>query len=128
MLKSVRFAFAAAVAWLIFSTVLMVLPGSTLPHQSWLGEYRIDKWVHIALFAILVILWARVVWKKNPINNKAMTSFILLGVAALGYGFVMELVQRYFVFQRSYDNRDIFADGVGCAIGVLFSILRYTKK
>lgn len=57
-----------------------------------------------------------------------MTSFIILGIAALCYGIVMELVQRYFVFQRSYDRGDIFADAVGCAIGVLYSILRYIKK
>ena len=106
----------------------MVLPGSALPHQSWLARFRVDKWVHIFLFAILVILWARAVWKKSPINKKAMITYIMIGIAGLGYGIGMEFVQRYFVFHRSYDNGDILADGLGCSIGVLYSVLRYIKK
>ena len=106
----------------------MVLPGTALPKESWFGKFRIDKWVHIVLFAILVMLWARAVWKKSPTNKIALTVFIIVGVASLGYGIGMEFVQRYFVFNRSYDNQDILADGMGCTIGVLGSVLRYIKK
>ncbi len=39
----------------------------------------------------------------------------------------MELVQKYFIPNRSFDLKDILADGLGCVIGLLISG-RYIKK
>jgi len=33
----------------------------------------------------------------------------------------MEVVQKYFIPNRSFDVKDIIADGFGCAIGLLIS-------
>jgi hypothetical protein len=40
----------------------------------------------------------------------------------------MELVQRYFIPNRSFDGGDIIADGVGSAAGLVYSLKRYVKK
>jgi hypothetical protein len=33
----------------------------------------------------------------------------------------MELIQKYFIPNRSFDLKDILADGLGCGIGLLIS-------
>jgi len=50
-----------------------------------------------------------------------------IAVYFLIYGIAMELVQKYFIPNRSFDLKDILADGLGCAVGLLIS-RRYIKK
>ena len=54
--------------------------------------------------------------------------FLYMGLLWLGYGAGMELVQKYFIPNRSFDLMDILADGTGSAIGFVFSRYRYIKK
>ena len=49
-------------------------------------------------------------------------------MAGLIYGIGMEFVQRYLINNRSFDEGDIVADAVGCALGVFFSRKRFIKK
>ena len=82
------------------------------------------------MFGILVTLWC-LTWYKFPKNGVAgnpKKTFLLIGVAALCYGIIMEFVQHYYVANRSFEVADIIADAVGCAAGVIFSTRRYIKK
>lgn len=127
-LKKVRPSFYPAIGWLIITTVLLVLPGSAFPKQNWLTDIQIDKWVHIVLFAVMVILccWGILVKIKAPhLRLKYFTGFALIAIA---YGTGMEFVQKYFVANRSFDNGDIIADSIGSFAGLLFSWGRYIKK
>jgi hypothetical protein len=40
----------------------------------------------------------------------------------------MEFVQKYFIYNRSFDEGDIVADALGGALGVYFSIKKFIKK
>jgi len=55
-------------------------------------------------------------------------NFIQTAICCLLYGIVMELIQRYFIPNRSFDNGDIIADGVGSAAGLFYSLRRFVKK
>jgi VanZ family protein len=46
----------------------------------------------------------------------------------LGYGIIMEFVQKFYIPYRSFDIGDIIADAIGCSLGVLVSIRMYIKK
>ena len=117
-----------ATAWLIISTVLLALPGSALPKEDWLSKIWFDKWVHIGMFAILIILYSRALSKNYHGHKKLAIVFTGLGIAGFAYGIGMEFIQKYFIANRYFDWGDIIADGVGCAGGVLFSIREYIKK
>lgn len=128
LLNNIKPSFVPAVAWLIISIILLILPGSAFPKENWLDKIWLDKWIHIGMFAILVTLWCWAMQNKVSDGYKLKNIFIWVSLVSLAYGIGMEFVQKYFISNRSFDEGDIIADGVGCVLGVIFSIRRYTKK
>ena len=129
-MKKNQFSLIAAVSWFIVSFVLLTLPGTAFPKEDWLDKIWIDKWIHIGLFSILVILWCRSYrsLRANATIEKLKRTFIIVAVIGLGYGIAMEFVQKYCIPYRSFDVGDIVADAVGSFLGAAFSIRRYIKK
>ena len=127
-LKKIKPTYIPAVCWFLISTILLVLPGSSFPKDDWLGRIWFDKWVHIGMFALMVILWCWGLLSSTVENSARRKGFILTGIGVLFYGVGMELVQKFFIINRSFDAGDIFADAAGCVAGTLFSLGRYIKK
>lgn len=118
----------AIIGWFILCTILLTLPGSSLPSENWMGDIGLDKWIHIFLFSVMAFLacWAIYKINKNPGKNKRY--FIIAGLLCIAYGIGMEFVQKYYIPNRSFDPGDIIADAVGGIIGTVYSIRRYIKK
>jgi VanZ family protein len=122
-----RFLFPA-LAWLIVCTILFTLPASAFPSEKWYTKIPMfDKWVHIGLISILSFLFCWGIYKGKNNAEKNKRNFILTGIICLGYGIVIEFIQRNFIPNRSFDMGDIIADGVGSLAGVFYSIRRYKK-
>ena len=113
-----------AITWVIIVTVLLCLPGSALPKENWFDKIWLDKWIHVILFSIMVFLWCQYV---STSGGKKIRHFRQIAIYFFLYGIAMELVQKYFIPNRSFDLKDILADGLGCVIGLLISG-RYIKK
>ncbi len=119
--------FWPAIGWFVFATILFCLPGKALPERNWFHLIYLDKWIHIFLFSVLVILISL------PITEIAMQKkklfFMLLSVAmnCFLYGIVIEVIQYYFIPNRSFDIKDIICDGLGCLSGWLF-VQRQLRK
>lgn len=120
-----RLSFLPALIWWLFTFYLLVLPGNDLPEISWSNRIYLDKWIHIVLFAVLVILWS-IPFLKKPLVSTSV--YIIILMAAWLYGIVMEFVQKYFVPLRSFDVIDMLGDGVGCVLGYLFIKYVLRKK
>ena len=134
-LKHFPSSFFWALLCLIISAVLLTLPGSVLPKEDWLDKIWLDKWIHILLFFVLVIAWCQFGLEKvlqrssyGQKNNLRKKLFLWIAIIALLYGIGMEFVQKYFIKNRSFDIVDVVADGVGCGIGLIYSLRRYIKK
>jgi VanZ family protein len=118
-----------AVAWLIICTILLTLPASAFPSEKWYMKIPMfDKWVHIGIFCILSFLFCWGLFKIGIFTDSLKRNFVQTGISCLLYGIVMELVQRYFIPNRSFDPGDVIADGVGSLAGVLYSFKAYIKK
>ena len=97
-----------------------------MPKEDWLDNIWFDKWVHIGMFFIMAFLWSRALMKNKKTGNNKITLIIILIVALL-YGFGIELLQKYFIENRSFAWGDIAADAVGCVTGLLYSRKRLKK-
>jgi len=128
VLKKIKPSFIPLILWFILSTILLTLPGSAFPEENCLGKIYFDKWVHIGMFAIMTFLGCWAIHKKIADRQKLRKTFLYIAALALLYGIIMEFVQKYFIPNRSFDVGDIIADGVGCAVGVLYSLRVYTKN
>ena len=128
-MSKTTFAFVAAIGWFITSVVLLTLPGTAFPEEDWLDKIWFDKWVHIGMFGLLVLLWCLFIYyfKKDKSKNIA-GAFWTIAMIFLGYGIGMEFIQKNFIPHRSFDFGDIVADAVGCFAGLIFSLKRYIKK
>ena len=116
------------ILWLIISTVLLTLPGSALPKEDFFDKVYFDKWVHIGMFAIMVVLWCWAMLKKYTAPGSLKRIFFFMALIWLSYGIVMEFVQLFFIKNRSFDIGDIAADAVGSFAGLFYSMKRYIKK
>jgi len=100
-----------AVSWLLFISILFILPGSAIPRSHWFTQVYLDKWVHIFLFAVLIFLW------KSSFLFPRQTGILLL--ISLAYGILVECVQELWVPNRSFDVYDMAADLAGSILGIL---------
>ena len=111
---------ALAISWFIIMNILFVLPGSALPKAGWFSDIQLDKWIHVGLFAVLVFLWCSAF---TPLFKKIWIALVV----AIAYGLLVEIVQKYWVPNRSFDLYDVLADAAGSVLG-LFVWLRVNKK
>ena len=118
--KNLRLTLAAL--YVVFISVLFVLPGSAFPKDDWMARIFFDKWVHIGLFLGLAVAWS---WALELATVKDVrTLFFILSF----YGILVEVVQHQFVVNRSFDLGDWVADMVGSLLGIWFWWHRYIKK
>jgi VanZ family protein len=117
-----------AVLWFLLVTGLLCTPGTKFPKITWQDKIWFDKWVHIFLFMILVILWSKTYSNKKNLQSASRKIFFQIMIIGFFYGIAMEIVQKYFIPFRSFDLMDIIADGIGCFIGYLISIKRFVKS
>ena len=111
-----------AIGWFVLMCVLFFLPGSAFPKVTWLSNLHIDKWVHTGLFAVLVFLWLSAFNINLP--QKAWIVILLV----ITYGFLVEVIQKKWVSNRSFDMYDIVADTVGGIIGLAVWLAIYKKN
>jgi hypothetical protein len=108
--------FVPGVAWFFIVLILMCLPGQDLPPTDWLHINFLDKWLHAAVFGLLVFLFC---W---PFYNSAFSQpqrkyyFIKIALAVSLWGLTIEFIQKYFIPGRSFDLFDWAADSVGSLI------------
>lgn len=100
-------------------TILLCMPGSSFPKQNWLTEMRVDMWIHIFLFAVLVFMWrSSFDWRRND----------MIVFSALLYGFIIEIVQYSWISNRSFEIIDLVCDLAGSVMGVLLWHWGYKKN
>lgn len=120
--------YGPAIGWFLLCTVLLCLPGSRFPTYNWLSQIQFDKWVHIGLFSILVVLLCWGYWSRAKENIPFAIPFAWFAGLATAYGIGMEYIQDGLIPNRSFDVGDIWADIAGSVVGLWFSHWRFAKK
>ena len=114
-----------AILWTSIIIFLLCMPGSQVPKTA--GSFKFppgtDMAVHVVLFAVLHVLWARS-FERGFISSKYS---IRIGGFIVAFGIVMEFIQYFFVPNRSFEWEDIVADILGVVIGHYYLNL-YAKR
>ncbi len=101
--------------WLVFIFVLCNMRPSSLPSDSWFVFKGIDKVVHAIFYFVFAWLFLPVFEytkdKRNAIALTISTGFF--------YGVFIELMQQFVFTYRSADWRDVVANSIGLALGIL---------
>lgn len=113
-----------ATAWIILILILCTLPGDDIPSNSFLSQIHFDKIVHFGLFGGIVLFMSLgVYWHYKQISSRTLWLFVVLAAV---YGFIIELIQKYWAIGRSFDGYDILADTLGAIAGVfVFKLVHY---
>jgi hypothetical protein len=127
-LTKYRPGYGPAIGWFTLCTILLCLPGSRFPKHNWLSQIQFDKWIHISLFSILVVMLCWGHWSRSPKESSRSTAFALFAGLATAYGIAMEYVQEGLIPHRSFDRGDIWADAAGAVMGGWFAGWRFRKK
>ena len=114
-----------AILWTCIIIFLLCMPGSQVPKTT--GGFKFppgtDMAVHVVLFAVLHVLWARS-FQRGFISSEYS---IRIGSFIVAFGIVMEFIQYFFVPNRSFEWEDIVADILGVVIGHFYLNL-YAKR
>jgi VanZ family protein len=119
--------FIPAVTWFLIVLVLMCTPGKDLPDTKLLKIIFLDKAVHFACFALLVILFYYPVGKTDAALSSKINYLTRLAIAGILWGITTELIQRFFIPGRSFDLFDWLADSLG-AIAAFFAVRWRIRK
>ena len=119
--------FIFAVLWLLLITLLLCTPGTEFPKITWKDKIWLDKWIHAALFAILILTWCWFYSRRqgSAINKK---HFIVIAIFVLIYGIGTEIIQELFIPFRSFEIPDFIADGVGVVAGYFMAVKKFIKN
>ena len=120
MLKKILTKRYPALTWTIIIFILLALPGSVLPSESHFSIPDFDKYIHISIFCVFVVLWSFYYAAKSDKKNRNF--FFIIFITACVYGIAMEYVQKYFIPRRDFDVEDILADVIGSALGFIISV------
>lgn len=126
-MKTANFYFAAGIFWFLFVTFLLSLPGTEFPKVTWMTKIWLDKWVHVFLFFILVVIWS-LAYKDKYVSGRIQKVFMWIALTALIYGIIMEMIQHFFVPYRGFETGDVLADALGSVGGLYYATKRLTKK
>lgn len=111
-----------SILWAIVTTILILLPGSTMPDTG--GLLAFDKVAHTIVFAILSLL-AIVGSTKHKIAHSLRTNTIFYALGScISYGIMLELIQAL-IPDREFDLLDIVANISGVFVGAFVFYIIY---
>ena len=94
-----------------------------IPSEATFSISNFDKYVHISIFFVFVLLWSFYFAARPEESKKLRKWFFLVFIIACLYGTAMEYVQKYFIPFRDFDLYDILADVIGACLGYLLVLL-----
>ena len=113
--------FWPAILFLIVATVLFCLPGEEFPEKSWFELIYLDKWVHVGLFAVLVLLWSLPMSHRVKDQSRLRNVLIWIMLSFICYGIIIEVIQGRYIPNRTFGVDDMVADAIGCGVGFFFA-------
>jgi TRAP-type uncharacterized transport system fused permease subunit len=121
--------FIPGIAWFFLILVLVCTPGKDLPKVGdWFSLLDIDKLIHMGIFGVLAFLFMYPFLKSDLPKKQQWYYCIKIAIATCIYGYLTELIQKYYIPGRSYDMIDFASDGIGGIVALVFSKIFFLKS
>ena len=118
-LRKISFYKFVPLCWTLVTIILLCLPGDVIPSEGiFLLDY-LDKLVHFLLFGGIVLFWG-LHYSQIYSGNKIRKLFVWITLSSIALGITLEIIQHYFIPNRSFEIVDIIADSVGSLLGVFY--------
>lgn len=112
-------------AWLLFLTLLSLVPGDKLPVLNW-NFLSPDTIAHFVFYGLLTFSGVlNLVQKKVNLSKGVLYSIMTL--TTIAYGWCIELIQEWLITNRFFSWKDIIANSVGALIGGAFALVMCRK-
>jgi len=80
------------------------------------------------MFFLLCFFFSYPFTKSGYPLAKKQNCFLLIALAGITYGTVMEFVQKYWIPGRSFELLDIAADSVGSLLALVYSRIQVSRQ
>ena len=120
-----------ALVWALLIAFLCGMPGTSVPHVSWLEFLSFDKFVHASLFFVLTTLSYKGIYTKYNVEYLSTEPVYFCALLmSIAYGGVLELLQSTIFVARSADIYDFFANSIGAVAASIYfnKVSDYTSK
>ena len=118
-----------AIAWTVIIFFIIAIPGSSIPDSSLFQIPHFDKIIHAGIFFFLGLSSVYGFTKQGNttiLKSYAYTSAVIFCVI---YGGLTEVIQHFFIAERSGEMADFTANTIGSVAGVaVFYYLTKTQK
>ena len=101
-----------ALLWALLIVILCGIPGRDIPHISFLELLSFDKFVHAAIFFVLLFLTVRGFSVQTTFNVLHQSPKIIAFFICVAYGGLMEIMQGTIFEERSADVYDFIANSL----------------
>lgn len=115
--------FSLAIGWTILIAFLCLVKFTDLPS---FGVSVVDKYVHFTFHFVFTMFWGIYYWLKY--NEIKISKNVLVLLASLFYGILIEILQETFTETRHADVYDVMANLLGALVAFgLFVIIKKQK-
>lgn len=104
--------------WTLIIFVLSFTSGTSFPSADWMDWFKLDKWIHAFLYFILFLSGFIPIDTRGYSN--VSVNFLLLTLYCLFIGVFTELIQAFFLSNRSGDIDDMVANSFGVVLAIVF--------
>jgi len=116
-----------AILWTLFIIIGSAISGNSLNEFQLVKIPYFDKIVHFIWYFILYILWYSYLLNRKYTFIK-LKARVLIFIIIIIFGFIIELLQKYFFIKRSAEITDFYADILGALMALFFFFKLYQSK
>jgi hypothetical protein len=114
--------YGPAILWALFILVLCSWPiGKVAGSPLFFAGF--DKFVHCGLFFVLTVFCCTGFIRIKKLHRLPYSPAFIITLIAIGYGLLIEVLQKYIFTWRGFEWNDLFADTIGICMGVFSALI-----
>jgi len=116
------------IIWACIILLMSLYQGKDLPKVDFWQLFSFDKVMHLSCYALLFFLMIIGAMKQYGLGRKRYRVLGIVFVVCFFYGTLIEILQPMLSTDRVFDFFDVFANFLGCVVGIFLYNFVYSKN